>query len=35
MKAQHNYNIEIDTANAEYLKEYLHLKSISFEPSLC
>ena len=35
MNTNHNYNIEIDKINAEYLKEYLQLKSISFEPSQC
>lgn len=35
MNTKHNYNIEIDKVNAEYLKEYLQLKSISFEPSQC
>ena len=29
------YSLEIDKINAEYLKEYLHLNSISFEPSAC
>lgn len=27
------YNVVIDKINAEYLKEYLHLNKISFEPS--
>lgn len=35
MNTKHNYNIEIDKVNAEYLKEYLHINNISFEPSQC
>lgn len=29
------YSLEIDTTNAEYLKEYLQLNNINFEPSQC
>ena len=29
------YSLEIDKINAEFLKEYLHLKNINFEPSAC
>lgn len=35
MNTKHNYNLEIDKINAKYLKEYLHLKNINFEPSQC
>ena len=35
MNTKHNYNIEIDPVNTEYLKEYLQLNNISFEPSQC
>lgn len=27
------YSLEINKVNAEYLKEYLHINNISFEPS--
>ena len=29
------YSLEIDKINAEYLKEYLQVNNISFEPSQC
>lgn len=35
MNTKHNYSLEIDKVNAEYLKEYLHLNNITFEPSQC
>lgn len=35
MNTKKVYSLEIDKVNAEYLKEYLQLKSISFEPSQC
>ena len=35
MNIKHKYSLEIDKVNAKYLKEYLHLKNISFESSQC
>ena len=35
MNTKKVYSLEIDKNNAEYLKEYLQLKNISFEPSQC
>ena len=29
------YSLEIDKINAEYLKEYLQINNINFEPSAC
>lgn len=31
----YKYSLEIDKVNAKYIKEYLQLKNISFEPSQC
>ena len=35
MNIKYNYSLEIDPQNAKYIKEYLHLNNITFEPSQC